>query len=252
MSNEFEAVGALATAGLIVKAAERKTGVDHHDAHDTVCANCGAELTGPYCHVCGQRGHVHRSLLHMGEELVHGIAHFDGKVWTTLPLLAFKPGKLTRDYIEGRRATYVSPMGLFLFVVFLMFFAFSFGHHRTGAFPNGFGDGIVEMDAKASWDTRQALSKAFDARAQEARDVLAADTAAGRDPTIAAQSVATWEAVTVPGGTSKPKVGACHRSGGRRPRQLHRPYRYTGARRRHRRRVEEPGAGALQGQEHCL
>lgn len=47
--------------------------------------------------------------------------HFEGKIWRTLPLLAWHPGKLTREYIDGRRASYVSPIALFLFCVFLMF-----------------------------------------------------------------------------------------------------------------------------------
>ncbi len=49
--------------------------------------------------------------------------HFDGKIWRTLPLLAWHPGELTRRYIEGERARFVSPMALFLFSVFLMFAA---------------------------------------------------------------------------------------------------------------------------------
>lgn len=51
--------------------------------------------------------------------------HFEGKLWRTLPLLAWKPGELTRRYIHGERARFVSPMALFLFTVFLMFALFS-------------------------------------------------------------------------------------------------------------------------------
>ena len=39
----------------------------------------------------------------------------------TLPMLAWKPGELTRRYIDGQRARFVSPIALFLFCVFLMF-----------------------------------------------------------------------------------------------------------------------------------
>ena len=47
--------------------------------------------------------------------------HFEGKIWRTLPMLAFQPGELTRRYIAGERARFVSPLALFLFSVFLMF-----------------------------------------------------------------------------------------------------------------------------------
>jgi len=53
------------------------------------------------------------------------VLHFEGKIWRTLPMLAWRPGELTRRYIEGERARFVSPMALFLFSVFLMFAIFS-------------------------------------------------------------------------------------------------------------------------------
>lgn len=94
-------------------------------AHEVACANCGTRLTGRFCHECGQIGHVHRSLLHMFEEFLHGIFHFDTKAWRTLPALALRPGRLTRAYIDGQRARHVSPLALFLFMVFVMFMTFS-------------------------------------------------------------------------------------------------------------------------------
>jgi hypothetical protein len=123
MSDEFEAAGALATAGLAAGVVEGAAST--HGAHGTGCANCGAALAGAYCNACGQPAHVHRSLLHLAEEVLHGILHFDAKGWRTLPLLVFRPGLLTRRYIDGQRARHVSPLALFLFSVFLMFFVFS-------------------------------------------------------------------------------------------------------------------------------
>ena len=90
------------------------------------CANCSTTLNGAYCHACGQSSHIHRSLLHMLEEVLHGIFHFDTKAWRTIPALILRPGYLTKDYIEGKRTSFVSPLALFLFLIFLMFFVFSF------------------------------------------------------------------------------------------------------------------------------
>jgi hypothetical protein len=126
MSVDLEPVGAMATAGLVAKEIEGDAGKTAHSEHASgQCANCNAELAGAYCHQCGQMAHVHRSLLHILEELAHGILHFDTKSWRTLPLLVARPGLLTRRYIDGQRARYVSPLALFLFSVFLMFFVFS-------------------------------------------------------------------------------------------------------------------------------
>ncbi len=92
----------------------------------THCANCETQLAGNYCHECGQTAHVHRSISHMFEELLHGVLHFDSKAWRTLPALIIHPGKLTRDYINGKRTRYVSPLFLFLFLNLVMFVALSY------------------------------------------------------------------------------------------------------------------------------
>lgn len=124
MSDQIEAAGAMVTAGLAARSLEQPaTGPDGHGSN---CANCGAVLTGPFCARCGQRAHLHRTIGEVFHEFLHGITHFDGKAWTTLPMLVFRPGQLTRSYIEGQRARYIAPVPLFLLVVFLMFFVLSF------------------------------------------------------------------------------------------------------------------------------
>jgi hypothetical protein len=116
-----DAVGQLADAALLGAAFERGgKGSQHHEAQ---CGNCGTALEGRYCHACGQRGHVHRSVLHLIEEFFHGLFHLDGKIIRTAPLLLFRPGALTRRYLEGQRVRFVTPIGMFLFTIFLMFFA---------------------------------------------------------------------------------------------------------------------------------
>jgi hypothetical protein len=96
------------------------------------CGNCGTPLAGAYCHACGQRGHLHRSLLHLAEEILHGVLHFDTKSWRTLPLLVARPGLLTRRYIDGQRARHVPPLALFLFTMFLSFLVVSMTSTGSG------------------------------------------------------------------------------------------------------------------------
>src|SRR5688572_30126181 len=122
--SDLEAVGDAATGAVLASTVEPKTGADGHTRENN-CLNCGAELTGDYCHACGQRAHVHRTLHAFWHDLLHGVLHLDGKIWRTLPLLAWRPGELTRRYVEGERARFVSPLALFLFSVFLMFALFS-------------------------------------------------------------------------------------------------------------------------------
>ena len=135
MSDGIEIPGEVLAQAVVASAIAKSQGGSHgaHAAHDTNCANCGSALAGRYCAQCGQSAHVHRSLLHMGEELLHGIFHFETKAWRTLPLLLFRPGRLTREFIEGKRVRYVAPLPLFLFMMFLMFMTFSLTSHQDGS-----------------------------------------------------------------------------------------------------------------------
>lgn len=117
---EFDAAGEVVSGALLGRAVERPHGERHHE-HGGLCLNCGTALVGPHCHRCGQIGHVHRTIGAIGHELLHGVVHFDGKLWNTLPMLFFRPGELTRRYIHGERAHFVSPLAMFLFSVFTMF-----------------------------------------------------------------------------------------------------------------------------------
>lgn len=118
------ATGALAARAVEPRAGEGAAATGGHTG-ESACLNCGTPLAGPHCHNCGQRAHVHRTLRAFFHDLMHGVLHFEGKTWRTLPLLVWKPGLLTREYIDGKRARYVSPIALFLFVVFLSYALFS-------------------------------------------------------------------------------------------------------------------------------
>ena len=107
------------------RAAGRRSGADGH-THEKNCLNCGAPLTGPYCSACGQKAHVHRSVRAFFHDFLHGLFNFEGKIWRTLPMLAWRPGELTRRYIAGERARFISPVALFLFTVFVMFAVLNF------------------------------------------------------------------------------------------------------------------------------
>ncbi|PRC91296.1 hypothetical protein S2091_3967 [Solimicrobium silvestre] len=132
----------------------KKAGPKHHSAAhaNTQCGNCSTKINGNFCHVCGQSAHVHHSLLHLIEEMVHGLWHFDAKGWRTIPMLFAFPGELTRRYIDGQRVRFISPLALFLFTVFFMFFMFSL----TGSHNQDKEDSVVKF---ASTSIEQGLGK---------------------------------------------------------------------------------------------
>jgi Protein of unknown function (DUF3667) len=87
----------------------------------TACLNCNSVLRGPFCSACGQKAQLPRSLRSFFADFAAGVLNFDGKFWRTLPMLAWCPGDLTRRYVDGERVRFISPVGLYLFTVFLMF-----------------------------------------------------------------------------------------------------------------------------------
>jgi ribosomal protein L37E len=130
MTEGTEAAADALTGAVVATAVEEQTGAapaprDADEAH-AACRNCGGTLTGRYCAACGQPAQVHRSFASLGHDILHSVLHFDSKLWRTLPELAIYPGRLTRRYIDGERAKFISPMALYLFSVFLMYAVFSF------------------------------------------------------------------------------------------------------------------------------
>jgi Protein of unknown function (DUF3667) len=90
------------------------------------CLNCGAVLTGRYCANCGQAADVHvPSTAELVHEALEGITHSDSRLWRTLYLLWFKPGRLTQEFVAGRRSAYLPPFRLYLVLSILFFLAAS-------------------------------------------------------------------------------------------------------------------------------
>lgn len=86
------------------------------------CLNCDMPLLGQYCHHCGQKGGTAKLTLGQWFMLFwDNLVSIDGKVLKTIVPLLFMPGRVSCDYIEGRRARYVDPVRLFLVSSFLLF-----------------------------------------------------------------------------------------------------------------------------------
>jgi hypothetical protein len=91
--------------------------------HPANCANCGAAVSANFCAACGQETRLHMpSAAEFAHEFVGHYVALEGKLWKTLQLLFVHPGRLTFDYLAGRRARYVQPLRLYL-TFSLLFFA---------------------------------------------------------------------------------------------------------------------------------
>lgn len=89
----------------------------------TPCANCETPLQGTYCYNCGQLAEdFHRNSWHLLVEAVESLLHLDGKLFQTLPNLLRRPGQLTRDFLNGKRASQVQPFRMFLVILLVVLF----------------------------------------------------------------------------------------------------------------------------------
>jgi len=90
------------------------------------CANCSTVLTGQYCGNCGQRARSRLiSIWELLQDAFGDLLELDSRIWQTLIPLITRPGKLTRDYLEGRRVRFMPPFRTYL-VLSIVFFLVAF------------------------------------------------------------------------------------------------------------------------------
>jgi len=90
------------------------------------CLNCGTRLSGQYCGHCGQRSRNRLiSMWQLLREAFGDLFELDSRLWRTLLPLLVRPGQLTKDYLEGRRARHMPPFRTYL-VLSVIFFVIAF------------------------------------------------------------------------------------------------------------------------------
>jgi len=87
------------------------------------CKNCNAPINGTFCQSCGQKliDSEDRSLSKLLAELISNLFFFDGRFWISLRYLMFKPGKMTTEFVDGKRKRFLPPISLFLLVNLIYF-----------------------------------------------------------------------------------------------------------------------------------
>ena len=88
------------------------------------CLNCGQPFSGheKFCSYCGQKN-TNKKLTFATfiNNLVSGFFSYDSRFWSTFIPLLTKPGKVSKDYIEGKRARFVNPFQLYLNISIIFF-----------------------------------------------------------------------------------------------------------------------------------
>ncbi len=114
------------------------------------CLNCNAVVQGRFCHICGQENiEPKETVWHLVSHFFQDITHFDGKFFSTLKYLLFKPGFLSREYMLGRRASYLNPIRMYVFTSAFFFLYFFSAFSLDG----------VNSDFNAAIDTQRKIDK---------------------------------------------------------------------------------------------
>ena len=88
------------------------------------CLNCGVplDMVDKYCHNCGQANTTKQlSFKDFFNEFFASIFSYDSRLRHTIIALLFSPGKISKEYINGKRVKYANPFRFYLSVSIIFF-----------------------------------------------------------------------------------------------------------------------------------
>ncbi len=123
------------------------------DRRSANCPNCSARRSGRFCSRCGQNDRNYaRSLTSVLREVLKETFELDSRLFRTLKLMALQPGELPGEFSRNRRASYASPVRLYLFASLLFFFVLSVSETTTSESfqiemePDSAGSGVEAQE----------------------------------------------------------------------------------------------------------
>jgi len=191
--------------------------VSSHAPHDyadpstppRLCQNCESPLTGPFCAQCGQQDiDYHRGFHHLAHDLLENVFHFEGKFFVTVAWLLAKPGRITVEFMAGRRASQLNPLRFYIFVSVLFFLGLSLlNHGHLIDIPRG---EVEKIQADLNKQMKETTGLTSDFSAEEKAELIRRVTEAAktdgkfdRDAVIAAIRAAR-KAQTAPAPSTQP------------------------------------------------
>lgn len=147
-----------------------------------LCPNCGNERSSGFCAQCGQNDRdCIRSLPSLVSEIARETFELDSRTFRTLKLLIVRPGELSAEFSRNRRASYSSPVRLYLFFSLLFFFVLSV---TTPTVKNGEEDPVVRIHTEEAKSVDfTALNAALSPQRREKVDeILSRDILPGSQP----------------------------------------------------------------------
>ena len=123
----------------------------HKIRHSKTCLNCGSFVEKNFCPACGQENSESRqSFHHLFTHFVFDLFHYDNAFWRTIKYLFISPARLSLEYMNGKRRSYVNPFSLYIFISFLAFFI-------PSVLPNEWQSEVPKQEVMTSFDSIKRL-----------------------------------------------------------------------------------------------
>jgi hypothetical protein len=175
VTSDVEGVVGAGESALVADAGAAEIRVKAKGVHGP-CANCGAPLSGPHCHECGQLADdLHRPVWSLVADAFEGLFSLDGRFLKTVPALLFRPGQVSATYLKGGRARFVQPFRLYLFsaLAFLLAVSLVTGDWTDIDFDGGDrAQELTEAQRDLEEQIEEAREDGDDTRAAVLEDVL--------------------------------------------------------------------------------
>ena len=108
---------------------------------DKTCLNCRYVVENRFCPNCGQENtDIQKTFHHLFIPFFEDLTHYENAFWKSIKNLLFKPATLTKEYLSGKRLSYLAPVRLYIFISFVTFFLIT-------VFPNE-KSGLVNINEK--------------------------------------------------------------------------------------------------------
>ena len=173
------------------------------------CLNCGhpLDISDKYCPNCSQANSTKKlTLKDFFDEFFSSLINYDSKLLTTLYALLLRPGRITKDYVNGKRVTYTNPFRFLLSLAFLYFLMFTYNNRFSnldeaaknfdGTIMNGpisfdLDSGNLEVDSVALEKQSEKAIKTLDSLKNVNPDIMAGlkkfDSIKTDDPEMSSQ-----------------------------------------------------------------
>lgn len=93
---------------------------------DKTCLNCNHVVASRFCPNCGQENtDTRKTFYHLFVHFFEDLTHYENAFWKTIKNLLLRPASLTKEYLSGKRLSYLAPVRLYIFISFVTFFLIS-------------------------------------------------------------------------------------------------------------------------------